>query len=94
MPCPMGAPIVPLAFSRTRYHVFVGGEDPASYKGRSVKLSTAKLVVAPDPVRLVSPHRLEAQDTALSRRRHGFESRWGHLLVGQRASSEAEKLKC
>ena len=24
------------------------------------------------------PHRLEAQDTALSRRRHGFESRWGH----------------
>ena len=25
------------------------------------------------------PHRLEAQDTALSRRRHGFESHWGHL---------------
>ena len=24
------------------------------------------------------PHRLVAQDTALSRRRHGFESRWGH----------------
>jgi hypothetical protein len=24
------------------------------------------------------PHRLEAQDTALSRRRRGFESRWGH----------------
>ncbi len=23
------------------------------------------------------PHRLEAQDTALSRRRRGFESRWG-----------------
>jgi hypothetical protein len=26
----------------------------------------------------ICPHRLEAQDTALSRRRHGFESRWGH----------------
>ena len=24
------------------------------------------------------PHRLEDQDTALSRRRHGFEPRWGH----------------
>src|SRR5262245_60105745 len=24
------------------------------------------------------PHRLEAQDTALSRLKHGFESRWGH----------------
>ena len=31
------------------------------------------------PSWLMSPHRLEAQDTALSRRRHGFESRWGHL---------------
>ena|SRR3712207_4727944 len=30
------------------------------------------------PSQLTSPHRLEAQDTALSRRRHGFESRWGH----------------
>src|SRR5438067_1417296 len=26
------------------------------------------------------PHRLAAQDVALSRRRHGFESRWGHEL--------------
>src|SRR5215218_1353610 len=57
---------------------------------RSVKLSTAKLVVVPSPTRLVSPHRLEAQDTALSRRRHGFESRWGHLLAG-RGGAEAEK---
>ena len=24
------------------------------------------------------PHRLVAQDTALSRRQHGFESRWGY----------------
>src|SRR5207244_11221376 len=24
------------------------------------------------------PHRLEAQDTARSRLKHGFESRWGH----------------
>ena len=28
------------------------------------------------------PHRLAAQDTALSRRRHGFESRWGHARQG------------
>src|SRR5712692_4564733 len=27
------------------------------------------------------PHRLEAQDTALSRLKHGFESRWGHQIV-------------
>src|ERR1019366_7843050 len=27
------------------------------------------------------PHRLAAWDTALSRRRHGFESRWGHASV-------------
>ncbi len=27
---------------------------------------------------VTGPHRLVAQDTALSRRRHGFESRWGH----------------
>src|SRR5262249_15827165 len=30
--------------------------------------------------RAVRPHRLEAQDTALSRLKHGFESRWGHHL--------------
>ena len=29
-------------------------------------------------VALGRPHRLEAQDTALSRLKHGFESRWGH----------------
>ena len=28
------------------------------------------------------PHRLVAQDTALSRRRHGFESRWGRRQAG------------
>ena len=33
---------------------------------------------------LTSPHRLEAQDTALSRRRHGFESRWGHAGQARR----------
>ena len=27
-----------------------------------------------------SPHRLEAQDTALSRRQQGFESPWGRLF--------------
>jgi hypothetical protein len=32
------------------------------------------------PSWLTGPHRLEAQDTALSRRRHGFESRWGHCV--------------
>ena len=48
-------------------------------------------VVGPD--RLASPHRLEAQDTALSRRRHGFESRWGHTGGGPRAiSSGVERL--
>src|SRR5207245_8296772 len=31
-------------------------------------------------VALGRPHRLEAQDTALSRLKHGFESRWGHHL--------------
>src|SRR5215218_7507966 len=36
--------------------------------------------------------RLEAQDTALSRRRHGFESRWGHLLDGR--SDWTDRLKC
>ncbi len=36
-------------------------------------------VVGSIPTWLTSPHRLEAQDTALSRRRHGFESRWGHV---------------
>ena len=30
------------------------------------------------------PHRLVAQDTALSRRRHGFESRWGHARLSKR----------
>ena len=54
-----------------------GGSDRASSLGRSAKLSKA------GPTRLVSPHRLEAQDTALSRRRHGFESRWGHSSAGQ-----------
>ena len=39
---------------------------------------------------LTSPHRLEAQDTALSRRRHGFESRWGHLVAGQPGQPERE----
>ena len=29
-----------------------------------------------------SPHRLEAQDTALSRRRRGFESPWGRHYSG------------
>ena len=31
------------------------------------------------------PHRLVAQDTALSRRRHGFESRWGHARIRKRS---------
>ncbi|EAP98483.1 hypothetical protein JNB_16003 [Janibacter sp. HTCC2649] len=26
------------------------------------------------------PHRLAAQDSALSRRQHGFESRWGYAV--------------
>ena len=30
-----------------------------------------------------SPHRPAAQDAALSRRKHGFESRWGCSVNGQ-----------
>jgi hypothetical protein len=37
------------------------------------------------------PHRLVAQDTALSRRRHGFESRWGHA---SRNSVVVERSRC
>jgi hypothetical protein len=41
------------------------------------------------------PHRLVAQDTALSRRRHGFESRWGHAsAVEVPRSCTATQLKC
>src|SRR6187551_2733652 len=44
------------------------------------KRSTVRSRLAPpldDFFRFLSPHRLEAQDTALSRRRQGFESPWG-----------------
>ena len=67
----------------------VGVEWQASAMARSVKIPEA------GPTRLVSPHRLEAQDTALSRRRHGFESRWGHRLTdqpGRAISSGVERL--
>ena len=36
---------------------------------------------SPRLVRLDSPHRLEAQDTGFSSRRHEFESRWGRSLL-------------
>ena len=36
-------------------------------------------LLAENRQRLLRPYRLEAKDTALSRRQHGFESRWGHL---------------
>ena len=29
----------------------------------------------------VSPHRLAAQDIGLSRRKRGFDSRWGHQIL-------------
>jgi hypothetical protein len=36
------------------------------------------------PLSARSPHRLAAEDFALSRRRHGFESRWGHTTEDSR----------
>src|SRR5918996_3497976 len=47
----------------------LGGAEVAGYTWlRFLRVGDAPL----------GPHRLAAQDTALSRRRHGFESRWGH----------------
>src|ERR1700761_2405592 len=43
--------------------------SPGKPPGRTGKLTATSVT---------GPHRLVAQDTALSRRRHGFESRWGH----------------
>ena len=56
-----------------------------AWAGSSVveQLAFNQLVVGSIPTGLTieacvaSPHRLEAQDSALSRRQHGFESRWG-----------------
>src|SRR5690242_15594955 len=48
--------------------------------------------------RALRPHRLEAQDTALSRRRRGFEPRWGRHFqsksknLGQHRGSSFESL--
>ena len=39
------------------------------------------------------PHRLVAQDTALSRRRHGFESRWGHARLTKRPAPGRDALE-
>ncbi len=39
------------------------------------------------------PHRLVAQDTALSRRRHGFESRWGHARLRKRPALGRDALE-
>ena len=55
-------------------------EEPLA---QSVEQQPFKLWVAgSNPARLTKgPHRLEAQDTALSRRKHEFESHWGrHTL--------------
>src|SRR5262249_6393936 len=50
--------------------------------GRQVLALVAGVrILLPQPILLAHggrPHRLEAQDTALSRLKHGFESRWGH----------------
>jgi hypothetical protein len=59
---PGGAPPVALQFDVWRVH------SRALYFSRS----------PPPGAGARRPHRLAAQDTALSRRRHGFESRWGH----------------
>ena len=34
-----------------------------------------------DLLKEVSPHRLAAQDIGLSRRKRGFDSRWGHQIL-------------
>ena len=39
------------------------------------------------------PHRLVAQDTALSRRQHGFESRWGHGSIPLRRAQHPFSLR-
>src|SRR5512132_381318 len=52
-----------------------GGSNPPPPASFGGDLTT----VVRDAVRFTRrPHRLEAQDTALSRLKHGFESRWGH----------------
>src|SRR5690554_5145911 len=38
-------------------------------------------ILPPQPLLLLGPHRLAVQDTALSRRRHGFDSRWGYQIL-------------
>jgi hypothetical protein len=49
--------------------------------GRQVLALVAGVrILLPQPAHAARPHRLEAQDTALSRLKHGFESRWGHHL--------------
>jgi hypothetical protein len=54
-------------------------EEPLA---QSVEQQPFKLWVAgSNPARLTKgPHRLEAQDTALSRRKHEFESHWGRQI--------------
>jgi hypothetical protein len=43
--------------------------------------------VEPRPRQSLRPHRLAVQDIALSRRRRGFESRWGHGNTTEQQSS-------
>ena len=63
----------------------LGGSRPDRPLLRCLRVSpmlsaslTATLPGSPTRRIIGSPHRLVAQDTALSRRQHGFESRWGH----------------
>jgi hypothetical protein len=46
----------------------------------NVRRSSRRSAFRAAPDRLIRPHRLEAQDSALSRRQHGFESRWGRHI--------------
>ncbi len=48
-------------------------------------------VAGSNPARptLSGPHRLVAQDVALSRRKHGFDSRWGYGLSGLETGLES-----
>src|SRR5437762_719412 len=58
---------------------FGGGSSSGRTRGSGPRSGGSN---PPPPATLFRrPHRLEAQDTALSRLKHGFESRWGHHLV-------------
>ena len=54
-------------------------ENVLAMLGRNLRAPQNRICTLPPPGKLFAPgpHRLVAQDTTLSRWRHGFESRWG-----------------